>query len=127
MRGDDPAWPPTDENGVVAECAGLIDSPVRCKSEGVIRRVELHALARKQLRRMPRHIVENLAAWVDDVEARGLEAVRKIPGYHDEPLHGDRQGQRAIRLSRAYRAVYVVQEDEEGTFVSIEEVSKHDY
>lgn len=70
--------------------------------------------------------MENLAAWVDDVETRGLEAVRKVPGYHDEPLHGDRQGQRAIRLSRTYRAMYVVKEDEEGTFVSIEEVSKHD-
>ena len=93
----------------------------------MIRRVELHALARKQLRRMPRHIVENLAAWVDDVEARGLEAVRKIPGYHDEPLHGDRQGQRAIRLSRAYRAMYVVKEEAAGTFASVEEVSKHDY
>ena len=104
-----------------------MDSPVRCKSEGVIQRVALRTLARKQLRRMPRHIVENLAAWVDDVETRGLEAVRKVPGYHDEPLHGDRQGQRAIRLSRAYRAMYVVKEDKEGTFVSIEEVSKHDY
>lgn len=93
----------------------------------MIRRVELHTLARKQLRRVPRHIVENLAAWVDDVEARGLEAVRKIPGHHDEPLHRDRQGQRAIRLSQAYRAMYVVKEGEEGTFVSIEEVSKHDY
>lgn len=74
-----------------SQCGGLIDSPVRCKQEGVIRRVELRKLARKQLRRMPRHIVENLAAWVDDVEARGLEAVRKIPGYHDEPLHGGRR------------------------------------
>lgn len=66
-----------------------MDSPVRCKSEGVIQRVALRTLARKQLRRMPRHIVENLAAWVDDVETRGLEAVRKVPGYHDEPLHGE--------------------------------------
>jgi proteic killer suppression protein len=76
---------------------------------------------------MPRHIVENLAAWVDDVDARGLEAVRKIPGYHDEPLHGGRRGQRAIRLSRAHRAIYMVKEDEEGSFVSVEEVSKHAY
>ncbi len=84
-------------------------------------------MARKQLRKLPRHIVENLAGWVDDVETRGLEAVRKIPGYHDEPLHGDRQGQRAIRLSRAYRALYVVKEDEVGPFLWIEEVSKHAY
>jgi hypothetical protein len=34
--------------------------------------------------------------WVDDVEERGLEEVRKIPGWHDEPLKGERKGQRSI-------------------------------
>ena len=93
----------------------------------MIRRVELSKLARKQLKRMPRHIVENLASWVDDVETRGLEEVRKIPGYHDEPLHGDRRGQRSVRLSRACRAIYIVTDDGAVEFVSVEEVSKHDY
>jgi proteic killer suppression protein len=76
---------------------------------------------------MPRHIVENLAAWVDDVETRGLEKVRKVPGYHDEPLHGERRGQRSIRLSRSYRGIYVVKGQGAAEFVSIEEVSKHAY
>jgi proteic killer suppression protein len=93
----------------------------------MIDRVELSKLARKQLKRLPRHIVENLASWVDDVETRGLEEVRKIPGYHDEPLRGDRQGQRSIRLSQAYRAIYVVRADGGIEFVSVEEVSKHEY
>ena len=93
----------------------------------MIRRVELSKLARKQLKKMPRHIVENLASWVDDVETRGMEEIRKILGYHDEPLHGDRQGQRSIRLSRDYRAIYVVKDDGEIEFVLVEEVSKHDY
>ena len=92
----------------------------------MIHRVELSKRVRKQLKRAPRHIVENLAAWVDDIENRGLEEVRKIPGYHDEPLHGERQGMRSVRLSRAYRAIYVVKED--GVeFVSVEEVSRHAY
>lgn len=93
----------------------------------MIRRVILTKLARKQLRRMPRHIVENLAAWVDDVETRGLEKARKVPGYHDEPLHGERQGQRSVRLSRSYRAIYVVMGQGVPEFVSVEEVSKHAY
>ena len=93
----------------------------------MIRRVELSRLARKQLRKTPRHIVENLAAWVDDVETRGLEEARKVPGYHDETLHGGRQGQRSIRLSRSYRAIYVVRGQAAAEFVSIEEVSKHAY
>ncbi len=92
-----------------------------------IRHVELSKFARKQIKRLPIHIIENLAAWVDDVENRGLEEVRKIPGYHDEPLAGDRKGQRSIRLSRAYRAIYVLKEQGKIEFVSVEEVSKHDY
>ncbi len=90
-------------------------------------RVELSNRARKQLQKVPRHIVENLAAWVDDVEARGLEEVRKISGYHDEPLHGSRLGQRSIRLSRAYRAIYRVCDNDSIEFVSVEEISKHAY
>lgn len=93
----------------------------------MIHRVELGKLAKKQLKKMPRHIIENLAAWVDDVETRGLEEVRKISGYHDEPLRGERQGQRSIRLSRAYRAIYVIKASSEMEFVSVEEVSKHEY
>lgn len=52
--------------------------------------------------------------------------IRKIPGYHDEPLKGDRSGQRSIRLSRAYRAIYEIKADA-AQFVSVEEVSKHEY
>lgn len=72
----------------------------------MIRRVDLNKLVRKQLKKMPRHIIENLAAWVDEVETYGLDETRKTLGYHDESLRGDRQGQRSIRLSRAYRALY---------------------
>lgn len=49
-----------------------------------------------------------------------------MPGYHDEPLKGRRAGQRSIRLSRAYRAIYEIRVDDV-TFVSVEEVNKHDY
>lgn len=93
----------------------------------MIRRVELSKVVRRQLKKIPRHIVENLASWVDAVETIGLEDIRKISGYHDEPLHGVRRGQRSIRLSRAYRAIYVVKDDGEVEFVSVEEVSRHAY
>jgi proteic killer suppression protein len=92
----------------------------------MIRRVTISRLAEKQLRKLPRHIVDNLMIWVAAVEHDGLEEVRKVPGYHDEPLEGDRAGQRSIRLSRGYRAIYEVEEDA-ARFVSVEEVSKHEY
>ena len=92
----------------------------------MIFRVEIARLAEKQLRKLPRHIVDSLLIWVAAVEHDGLEEVRKVPGYHDEPLKGDRTGQRSIRLSRAYRAIYEIKQ---GTarFVSVTEVSKHEY
>jgi proteic killer suppression protein len=92
----------------------------------MIFRVEISRLAEKQLRKLPRHIVDNLLIWVAAVEHDGLEAVRKIPGYHDEPLKGDRAGQRSIRLSRAYRAIYEIKQDT-AKFVSVEQVGKHEY
>ena len=92
----------------------------------MIFRVAIARLAEKQLRKLPRHIVDNLMIWVAAVEHEGLEEVRKVPGYHDEPLRGDRTGQRSIRLSRAYRAIYEVKQDT-ATFVSVEEVGKHAY
>lgn len=93
----------------------------------MIRRVEITKLATKQLRKLPRHIVDNLMIWVAAVEHDGLEEVRKVPGYHDEPLKGDRAGQRSIRLSKAYRAIYEIKKGGTVEFVSVEEVNKHEY
>ncbi len=92
----------------------------------MIRRVQITGSAAKQLRKLPRHIVNNVMIWVMAVEHDGLDEVRKVAGYHDEPLKGDRIGQRSIRLSRAYRAIYEIK-GETSRFVSVEEVSKHDY
>lgn len=92
----------------------------------MIRHVEMTKLAEKQLRKVPRHIKVNLMIWIAAVEWEGLEEVRKVSGYHDEPLIGQRLGQRSIRLSRSYRAIYEVKVASI-EFVSIEEVSKHDY
>lgn len=93
----------------------------------MIRAVVLSRRAQKDLRLLPRYIIEALNAWIEDVELDGLENVRKIPGYHDEPLKGVRSGQRSIRLSKAYRAIYVLKSDKTIKFVSVEEVNKHDY
>jgi len=93
----------------------------------MINEVRLSSGAKKDLVRVPKHVVTKLLAWVEAVENEGLEEVRKVPGFHDEPLKGDRRGQRSIRLSRAYRAIYVLRQDGTVEFVSVEEVNKHDY
>lgn len=92
----------------------------------MVRIVEIATDIKKNFQRVPLSIKKKLFTWVAAVEERGLNAVREIPGYHDEPLKGDRQGQRSIRLNRKWRAIYrVVYYKIE--FVLIEEVMPHDY
>jgi proteic killer suppression protein len=93
----------------------------------MIKTVRLSSRARKDLAKVPVHIVRKLSAWVSAVEQSGLESVRKVPSYHDEPLKGRRQGQRSIRLSLAWRAIYGIAKEGSIEFVSVEEGSKHGY
>ena len=82
----------------------------------------------KDLHKLPQHVIDKLLDWVAGVEGYGLEEIRKLPGYHDEPLKGRRAGQRSIRLSRAYRAIYRIEEDEVHIeFVLVIDVNKHKY
>ena len=83
--------------------------------------------AEKDIIKVPNYIKEKLLLWVDSVERLGLIKVRTIPGYHDEPLKGDRSGQRSVRLNKAYRAIYIENEQKEIVIISIIEVNKHDY
>jgi len=95
---------------------------------GNIYTVRLTKQAIKNLKKLPIHIVLKLQVWIDGVINDGLNEVRKISGYHDEPLQGDRVGQRSIRLNRAYRAIYIVEEPTNSvSFVEIIEVTKHEY
>ncbi len=83
--------------------------------------------ALKDLKIVPDYIAVKLWLWVDDVGHRGLSEVRKIPGYHDEPLQGIRNGQRSIRLNKSYRAIYIIKADDTIEFVEIKEINKHKY
>jgi proteic killer suppression protein len=89
--------------------------------------VVLSSKVKRQLIKLPVRIAAKLRTWVSAVEVDGLENVRKLPGYHDEPLRGKRKGQRSIRLSIHYRAIYEIRSGDEIEFVSVEEVNKHDY
>ncbi|HEX4045195.1 MAG TPA: hypothetical protein VHZ76_05965 [Gammaproteobacteria bacterium] len=50
--------------------------------------VKLTKRAEKNLDKIPLQIVLKLQAWVDAVKQFGINQVRKIAGYHDEPLKG---------------------------------------
>jgi proteic killer suppression protein len=93
----------------------------------LITEVRIAKLARRQLEEVPEPIRRKFALWYESVRRDGLEATRRVPGFHDEPLKGKRAGQRSIRLNRSYRAIYVIGRDGAIEFVSVEEVNKHDY
>jgi len=82
--------------------------------------------AKNDLKKVPSYVALKLQAWINNTEVQGLEEVRKVLGWHDEPLYGKRKGQRSIRLSKSYRAIYVTKKTHI-EFVSIEEVHKHAY
>lgn len=89
--------------------------------------VQLSKAARKQLAKVPQHIVRKFALWRDLVRFEGLAAARAIPGFRDHPLQADWRGYRAVRLSDAYRAIYIVHSEGAVETVYVEEVNKHDY
>ncbi len=93
----------------------------------MIKAVKLSKRAKKCILKVPDFIALKLAGWIEAVENDGLEEVRKIPGFHDEPLKGDRKGQRSIRLSRSYRAIYEIKKHGSAELIEVYEVNKHEY
>lgn len=89
--------------------------------------VRLSNQAKSDLIRVPQIIRKKLKIWTDIVEREGLGQARQIKGFHDEPLKGQRQGQRSIRLNRSYRVIYVVLSNGSIDCIRVEEVNKHDY
>jgi proteic killer suppression protein len=85
------------------------------------------SVVQKQLDRVPEVITRKFRLWVALVEESGIREVRKHKGFHDEPLKGRRRGQRSVRLSRAYRAIYVEREADKVELIEVLEVNKHDY
>lgn len=89
--------------------------------------IRVSPLARKQLKKVPSHIKQKFDFWCDLINFIGIREARKYKGFHDEPLLGKRRGQRSVRLSKAYRLIYV--ELDNGTYeiIDVLEINKHDY
>ena len=73
---------------------------------------------------MPEHVQRKMLDWLDSITENGLAETRKVKGWHDEPLKGERKGQRSIRLNISYRAIYV---EETGEILEVIEVTNHKY
>ena len=90
-------------------------------------RVLATKFAEKQIRKLPKHIAAAYHTWVKTVELDGIRTTRMLPGYHDEPLKGERKGQRSVRLSKGYRVIYAESDTGDIVLIGVQEVNKHEY
>ncbi len=79
----------------------------------------------KVCQKLPKEIVKKYELWKDIMFRHGPEKLREFPGFHDEKLKGDRQGQRSSRLSLQYRVIYLVQR--EVVTILVLEITPHRY
>jgi len=90
----------------------------------VITEVQITKSALNDLKRSPLYLFR---AWLVAVNKSGLEETRQRPGWHDEPLLGDRKGQRSIRLNKQWRAIYLIKSNGTIECVEVTEVMPHEY
>lgn len=81
----------------------------------------------KQLNNIPTPISRKFYAWVSAIELAGIISVRRSPGFHDEPLKGNRKGERSVRLNQSYRAIYQEGRDGKLEIIEVLEVTNHEY
>ena len=90
-------------------------------------KVQFTKTARKQFPKLPTPIFRKLTNWVSSVEELGLPEVQKIKGYHDEPLQGELQGKRSVRLNIQWRIIYEIAPSNDLVVVTVERITPHEY
>ena len=88
-------------------------------------RIQEHRDIEKTCRRLPKAVVKKYELWKDIVFRHGPKKLREFPGFHDEKLKGNREGQRSSRLSVQYRVIYAVKRKIVTVFVL--EITPHNY
>lgn len=85
--------------------------------------------AKKDLKKVPDYISDRFEEWKRSIELDGLAQTSRRPGLHDEPLKGELDGLRSVRLNSAYRVIYRISEDEaiEIEYVEVRRVTNHVY
>ncbi|MBT3343832.1 MAG: type II toxin-antitoxin system mRNA interferase toxin, RelE/StbE family [Gemmatimonadetes bacterium] len=79
----------------------------------------------KACRKAPPQVLKKYELWKDIVFRHGPAKLKEFPGFGDEQLIGNREGQRASRLSLQYRVIYTVEADVVSVYVL--ELTAHNY
>jgi plasmid maintenance system killer protein len=70
-----------------------------------------HHNLNKIIPKLPLQIVKKYELWKDIVFRHGPDKLREFPGFHDEKLKGDLEGQRSSRLNMQYRVIYSIEKE----------------
>ena len=92
-------------------------------------RIEITKQAIRDLEKLPDRLAEKFDLWLSAIAQMELRKVRIHPGLHDEPLQGQRFGQRSVRLNRSYRVIYKIKKETAFTeeILIVIEITKHQY
>ena len=74
-------------------------------------RIQEHHSLDKIIEKLPLQAVKKYELWKDIVFRHGPGKLREFPGFHDEKLKGELEGQRSSRLNIQYRVIYFVEKD----------------
>jgi len=74
-------------------------------------RIQEHHSLDKIIEKLPLQAVKKYELWKDIVFRHGPGKLREFPGFHDEKLKGELEGQRSSRLNIQYRVIYSVEKD----------------
>ncbi len=87
--------------------------------------IQEHKKLDKMITKLPVQVVKKYELWKDIVYRHGPGKLKEFPGFHDEKLTGDRDGQRSSRLNLQYRVIYEV--DKDIVTIYVLEISPHGY
>lgn len=87
--------------------------------------IKEHREVDKVCQKLPKEIIKKYELWKNIVFRHGPEKLKEFPGFHDEKLKGQRQGQRSSRFSLQYRVIYIIQR--EMVTVLVLEITPHQY
>ncbi|EKD53938.1 MAG: hypothetical protein ACD_60C00137G0002 [uncultured bacterium] len=79
----------------------------------------------KSLKTIPLRIRKEYEIWKRIVEFQGIQGLREIKGYHDEPLKGEWKGFRSSRLSLKWRIIYTAEKEQLEVYVI--DINAHKY
>ncbi len=88
-------------------------------------KIELSKTAQKQISKAPKYVKASFDQWIWSVTEIGWLSTCKQggKGLHDEALKGALEGKRSIRLSKAWRLIYSI----ENGHIRVLSVTKHEY